>query len=52
MENFSFIEVFISTFFNNEGLRNYFVYIIGAFGVAICIRVTTIAVPRLFKKWD
>lgn len=52
MEHFAFIEVFISSFFYNEGLRSYLVYIIGAFGVAICVRVAAIALPKVFNKWD
>lgn len=52
MEHFTFIEIFISSFFNNLGLRSYFVYILGAFGVAICVRIASIALPKVFNKWD
>lgn len=52
MEHFTFIEIFIHSFFSNPGLRSYFVYILGAFGVAICVRVASIMIPKVFNKWD
>lgn len=51
MESYSFIDLFITNFFTNTGLQDYFTFTIGAFGVAICVKVATIAIPRIFEKW-
>lgn len=46
MENFNFISLFISEFFSNAGLRDYIVFILGAFGVAILYKMLML----LFKQ--
>ena len=50
MENFTFIQIFIDTLFNNEGLRSYLVYIIATLGVYALAKVATIGLPRIMKK--
>lgn len=39
MDGFNFIPLFISEFFSNNGIQNYFVFILGAFGVGILYRM-------------
>ena len=51
MYNFVFISTFISEFFQNSGIQEFMIYLLGAFGVAFCVRVACIGLPRLFRKW-
>ena len=39
MDNFNFISLYISEFFQNNGLRSYLVFLLGAFGVAILYKM-------------
>lgn len=51
MLNFSFIQTFIDSIFNNSGLQSYLVYMLGCFGVLACYKVATIAMPAIMQRW-
>lgn len=41
MDGFNFITQYITQFFSNDGLNQYYVFIFGAFGVAILYKIIT-----------
>lgn len=39
MDGFNFISQYITAFFRNNGLNQYYIFIFGAFGVAILYKI-------------